>query len=256
MAPSASSLTIPVIPGCDAVDSVTGFGRTILAITFIGLSIATAIFVFKGATSRFVAQRKYLFLNTFIAGISAICYFAMLSGEGFKVLGSCREFYWARYVDLGITGSLIVLELGMLVNMEEVLVYSLMGCNVISAFSSYAASSAAGHGSAIKWFWFLLSVMLLFPIIFSLWTSFRERIASMKPPVPELYNTLVWIVTACMAAFPVIWLLCVGLGHFHVDMEVLFNAVFDLALKGLLGFVFVHFLAASEQLPPENFYRG
>ena len=27
-------------------------------------------------------------------GISAICYFAMLSGEGFKVLGSCREFYW------------------------------------------------------------------------------------------------------------------------------------------------------------------
>jgi hypothetical protein len=30
---------------------------------------------------------------------------------------------------------------------------------------------------------------------------------------------------------------------------VLFNAVFDLALKGLLGFVFVHFLAASEQAP-------
>ena len=30
----------------------------------------------------------------FILGISAICYFAMLSGEGFKVLGSCREFYW------------------------------------------------------------------------------------------------------------------------------------------------------------------
>jgi hypothetical protein len=32
--------------------SVTGFGRTILAITFIGLSIATAIFVFKGMDCR------------------------------------------------------------------------------------------------------------------------------------------------------------------------------------------------------------
>jgi bacteriorhodopsin len=235
---------------------VHGFGRTVLAITFIALSIATAIFVFKGATSRFVAQRKYLFINTYIAGISAICYFAMLSGEGFKVLGSCREFYWARYVDLAITGSLVVLELGMLVNMEEVLVYSLMGCNIISAFAGYAASSAAGHGSAVKWFWFILSVMMLFPILFSLWTSFRERIANMKPPVPELYNTLLWIVTVCFSAFALIWLVCIGMGSLQVDLEVLLNAVFDLGLKALLGFVFLHFLSASEQLPPENFYKG
>jgi bacteriorhodopsin len=235
---------------------VHGFGRTVLAITFIALSIATAIFVFKGATSRFVAQRKYLFINTYIAGVSAICYFAMLSGEGFKVLGSCREFYWARYVDLAITGSLVVLELGMLVNMEEVLVFSLMGCNVISAFAGYAASSAAGHGSAVKWFWYILSVMMLFPILFSLWTSFRERIANMKPPVPELYNTLLWIVTVCFSAFAIIWLICIGLGSLQVDLEVLFNAVFDLGLKALLGFVFLHFLSASEQLPPENFYKG
>ncbi len=34
--------------------------------------------------------------------------------------------------------------------------------------------------------------------------------------------------------------------------QVLFNAVFDLALKGLLGFVFVHFLAASEQAPARS----
>jgi hypothetical protein len=40
---------------------------------------------------------------------------------------SCAMAY--RPARLGSAGSLIVLELGMLVNMEEVLVYSLMGCN-------------------------------------------------------------------------------------------------------------------------------
>ncbi len=42
-----------------------------------------------------------------------------------------------------------------------------------------------------------------------------------------------------------------GLAHVRCTYcrQVLFNAVFDLALKGLLGFVFVHFLAASEQAP-------
>ena len=125
------------------------FGRTVLAVCLISLAASTAIFVAKASFSKFLAQRKYLFINTFISGgicsicifskfqflttvflgISSIAYFAMLSREGYSVIGNCRIFYWARYVDMAITVSLVILELGMLVNMDAALVYALMGCN-------------------------------------------------------------------------------------------------------------------------------
>ncbi len=50
-----------------------------------------------------------------------------------------------RPARLGSAGSLIVLELGMLVNMEEVLVYSLMGCNGARQYTNIEQNHTAPH---------------------------------------------------------------------------------------------------------------
>ncbi len=59
-------------------------------------------------------ERPHIYICLFICGVSALGYFAMLSGQGWTAIAGCRQFFYARYFDWAVTCSLIVLNLGLI----------------------------------------------------------------------------------------------------------------------------------------------
>lgn len=63
-------------------------------------------------------ERPHIYICLFICGVSALGYFAMLSGQGWTAIAGCRQFFYARYFDWAVTCSLIVLNLGLIAGAE------------------------------------------------------------------------------------------------------------------------------------------
>ena len=59
-------------------------------------------------------ERPHIYICLFICGVSALGYFAMLSGQGWTAIAGCRQFFYARYFDWAVTNSLIVVNLGLI----------------------------------------------------------------------------------------------------------------------------------------------
>jgi hypothetical protein len=82
---------------CKVVDLqlVTQTGEFFLAVTFLGMGVATVIFVlmaFKAAHEK----RKFYFTTCYIGAISTFAYYAMLSGQGWLITPSCRQLFYVR----------------------------------------------------------------------------------------------------------------------------------------------------------------
>jgi len=68
-----------------------------------------------------------------------------------------------RYVDWFVTTPLIMLDLGLIVGADVGLLAAVMGADMLMIFGGFMASISSGH---IKWLWFVLSLMVLAPLVF------------------------------------------------------------------------------------------
>jgi bacteriorhodopsin len=106
---------------------------------------------------------QFYFTTCYITAISTFAYYAMLSGQGWLITPNCRQLFYVRYVDWFVTTPLIMLDLGLIVGADVGLLAAVMGADMLMIFGGFMASISSGH---IKWLWFVLSLMVLAPLVF------------------------------------------------------------------------------------------
>jgi bacteriorhodopsin len=115
---------------CTTIEEVGSTGVGALTIAFIILIVVTVVFLAKATSSgeqkrsslpfsfpflrfqpseasrvtvvltlatQLIGERRYYYCSTYIAGFTALAYFAMLSGQGWTAIAGCRQFFYARY---------------------------------------------------------------------------------------------------------------------------------------------------------------
>jgi len=235
MLAAKSSSTVP--QECSTVEILGSTGVGALVVTFLALLVTTVAVLFK-AHGASAAKRKFYYINSYITGIATLAYFAMLSDQGWVAITGCRQFFYARFVDMGITTPLILLHLGTIAGVDSITITALMSSDVLMVYCAYMG--AISVVATVKWFWFLFSVAFFIPIVYSLTRSFREAATSSgHEAVHELYSRLAWITVVSWCFYPIVWLFSVGFASFSVSLEVIAYALLDLVSKCVYTFVVI-----------------
>ena len=136
--------------------------------------------------------RRYYFTSCFICVFATMSYFAMLSGQGWTAIAGCRQFFYARYADYAITMPLIILQLGLVAGADGAQIAASIGADILSVISLYLASVSVV--TTVKWFWFLIAMVLLVCVISSFARGFKESANLRGPDVASLYGQLAALV--------------------------------------------------------------
>lgn len=112
---------------CTTIEEVGSTGVGALTIAFLILLISTIVFITRVGSS--TTQKKFYYCNVFICGFATMAYFAMLSGQGWTAIAGCRQFFYARYVDMAITEPLIILNLGLIAGADGALIAAVIGAD-------------------------------------------------------------------------------------------------------------------------------
>jgi len=198
-----------------------------LTVTFLALLVTTILMAFM---SKNADKRVFFFINTFIVGVSALAYFAMLSDQGWTAIAGCRQFFYARYLDALITNPLIILILGLVAGVDRVTIAATAGADVGYVLCAYMG--AISVVPTVKWFWFIFSLALLIPVLYSLARVFRDSVTSAASEfINELYSRASWLIIVAWCFYPIVWLFSEGFASFSVSFEVISYAILDLLVK-------------------------
>lgn len=199
--------------------------------------VCTIVMAFKAAQAP-PKKRKFFFTNTFIVGVSALAYFAMLSDQGWTAIAGCRQFFYARYVDWIVSNSLIILNLGFVGDVDLVTIAAVIGADIGMTVCAYMG--AISVVPTVKWFWFLFSLALFVPVLYALAKSFRETaLHTGSEVVVDLYAKISWLIIVAWCFYPVVWLFSEGFASFSVSFEVIAYAILDIVVKCVFTFIIV-----------------
>jgi len=222
---------------CTEIEIVGSTGVGALTIAFLTLLVTTIVHAFK-ASSAAPTKRKFFFANTFIVGVSALAYFAMLSDQGWTAIAGCRQFFYARYFDALVSNPLIILNLGLVAGADFVSIAAVIGADIGMTLCAYMG--AISVVPTVKWFWFVFSLALLVPVLYALARQFREFAAvSGSELVIELYGKISWIIVVAWCFYPIVWLFSEGFASFSVSFEVIAYAILDIVVKVVFTFIIV-----------------
>mmetsp|Transcript_40027 Transcript_40027/g.62473 ORF Transcript_40027/g.62473 Transcript_40027/m.62473 type:complete len:247 (-) Transcript_40027:505-1245(-) len=156
---------------CTTIEEVGSTGVGALTIAFLILAVSTVVFIAR--TGSATTQKKNYYCNVFICGFATMAYFAMLSGQGWTAVAGCRQFFYARYVDMGVTFPLVLLNLGLIAGCEGALIAAVIGAQMISTFSAYLG--AVSVVTTVKWFWFVISISVFTMVSAQVPTTDRQQ---------------------------------------------------------------------------------
>ncbi|EKX37035.1 hypothetical protein GUITHDRAFT_145279 [Guillardia theta CCMP2712] len=219
---------------CSSVEEVGSTGVGALTIDFIILAAASFIFVYKLSEA---ANKKVAYLCIYICGISAIAYYAMLAGQGWSAGTTCRQFFYARYIDWILTWPLITILLALIAGCEWTPVLGAIGGQVVQVFAQYMASVSVLD--TVKWFWFLIEICGLMFLVFHVTRIFKATAENKGGEAAVLYNKVAWTTVIVWICYPILWLFADGFSSFTVSFEVTMYAILDLINKVLLCFMVV-----------------
>jgi bacteriorhodopsin len=215
---------------CTQIEIIGSTGVGALTITFLALLITTIMMAFVSMSWGEKQKSVFLFINTFIVGVSALAYFAMLSDQGWTAIAGCRQFFYARYLDAFITHPLIILSLGLVAGVDRVTIAAVAGADVGSILCAYMG--AISVVPTVKWFWFVFSLALLVPVLYALASTFRACVQHAgAESISELYNRSSWLIVVSWCFYPIVWLFSEGFASFSVSFEVIAYAILDLLVK-------------------------
>lgn len=220
---------------CKVVDLqlVTQTGEFFLAVTFLGMGVATVIFVlmaFKAAHEK----RKFYFTTCYIGAISTFAYYAMLSGQGWLITPSCRQLFYVRYLDWFVTTPLILLNLGMIVGADMVTIIAICAADMLMIFGGFMGSVSSGH---IKWLWFSLSLLIFAPIVYVMIRGFRSLVDRSHPAVVEMYSKVAWLSAISWSLYPLVFIFSEGSGDWSPNFEIMIYGILDMLSKAVFGFI-------------------
>ena len=99
----------------------------------------------------------------------------------------CRQFFYVRYIDWGVTLPLLILALGMLAGQDLVTVAAVAGASMMMVTAGYLGSVALV--ATVKWLWFMISLLVFVPVVFAIVRVFRQSaIGACAPPEISLQH--------------------------------------------------------------------
>lgn len=218
---------------CTTIEEVGSTGVGALTITFLILVVSTILFISRAGQAN--ATKKYYFTSCFICVFATMSYFAMLSGQGWTAIAGCRQFFYARYADYAITMPLIILQLGLVAGADGAQIAASIGADILSVISLYLASVSVV--TTVKWFWFLIAMVLLVCVISSFARGFKESANLRGPDVASLYGQLAALAMICFVFYPMVWLFSEGFASFSVSFEVCAYSMLDIVSKVIFCFI-------------------
>lgn len=214
-------------------DYINGTGEYFISLAFIGLVLCTVVFLLMASRAEREKQ-KFFYTITFISGISAMFYVAMLTAEGITIIRGCREEFYVRYIDWFFTMPLIVLVLCMIANIDMFDTYCCMGSTAIMVFSFLSSTLAVPL--AVKWSWLAIAAISFVPIAYSVLSPFRRRAELIHPATASLYQRVSLLIVVCWILLFLVWMVGEGLNVISVNISVILYGLIDMVTKGIFGF--------------------
>jgi bacteriorhodopsin len=165
-----------------------------------------------------VSKRVYHVTTTLMTIVSALAYFAMAAGHASSLSchavrdrhshdipdtfhDSCRQVYWARYVDWAITTPLVLLNLCLLAGVDGAHTLMAIVANVIMVLGGLFAAYGA-EGTAQKWGWFAISCVSYLFVVWHVGLHGTRTVQSKGGRVSKLWASLAIYSLALWAAYP------------------------------------------------------
>lgn len=198
-----------------------------------------------------VSKRIYHVTTTLFSIVSALAYFAMATGQASSLSchavrdrhghdipdtfhDSCRQVYWARYVDWALTTPLILLNLCLLAGVDGAHTLMAIIANVIMVLSGLFAAYGSEQ-TAQKWGWFTIACL---GYLFALWhvgLHGTRLVRTKADRVQKLWAALAIYSLAVWAAYPIVWAIAPLARKTTVDTEIIIYAVLDILAKPIFG---------------------
>ena len=99
--------------------------------------------------------------------------------------------------------------------------------------------------TTVKWFWFVISIVTLIPVLVSIASSFRAEAVAKGGDIADIYGKVAWLTIIVWIFTPLVWLFSEGFASFSVSFEVVMYAILDIVGKAIFGFLI---LGAHETL--------
>lgn len=212
----------------------------LLYIGFIGMLLGAIYFGVLGFSQASRSNAYFYVITTVIAGVAAVMYLTMATGDTVSELADGRLFYWGRYVDWVITTPLLLLDLALLAlaspGRNARLIGALIGLDLIMILTGLAAGAATQP--VVRGILFVIStasmILLLYLVVTQLFAAARDQAQS----VQAIFNTLATLTVVLWSLYPVVWLLGTeGFGAVGVGLEVLLFLILDLLAKVGFGYL-------------------
>ncbi len=225
-----------------------------LWVGFFGMLAGTALIYIIGSNLK-LSAKYHMYLAMVITSIAALAYYAMANSQGIFMING-KEIFVGRYIDWVITTPLLLLSL-MLVALPAVkdiskirerlgLMGTIIFADVVMIVTGLFANLSSGTDN--KRFWFIISCLAFFAVLYYMFTTVKESAAASGPKVNKIYMRLLTYLTVLWFIYPIVWLLGTsGSGSIDLGAEVAIYAVLDLLAKAGFGVMLVMFLIDSKK---------
>ena len=191
-----------------------------------------------------------------ITSIATLAYYAMANHQGIFMIGG-KEVFVTRYIDWVITTplllmSLLLIALPALKSFGEVrqrigLIGTIVFADVIMIVTGLLANVTSSTDS--KRFWFLISCLGFFAVLYYMFTVVRKSAQSLGATVGRNYTTLLTFLTILWFFYPIVWLLgASGNNTIGLDAEVALYTILDLLAKAVFGILLVMMVREMKKL--------
>jgi bacteriorhodopsin len=168
-----------------------------------------------------------------------------------------KEVFVTRYIDWVITTplllmSLLLIALPALKSFGEVrqrigLIGTIVFADVIMIVTGLLANVTSSTDS--KRFWFLISCLGFFAVLYYMFTVVRKSAQSLGATVGRNYTTLLTFLTILWFFYPIVWLLgASGNNTIGLDAEVALYTILDLLAKAVFGILLVMMVREMKKL--------
>ncbi|KAJ1493686.1 hypothetical protein T484DRAFT_1928756 [Baffinella frigidus] len=234
---------------CLSVQEIGAVGGFFMVLTWMVLVVASIFMAIKAyQVGPEVQVQKYYYLNAFLCAVASYSYFAMFSGMGWETIEGCRQYFYVRFIELGVSMSITIFSLGLLAGQDTATLLAVMGSGVGSVYALYMGGIALVPLSKFLWFFFALA--LFAPVVFALLREFRQTVIDLNDPERiELYGRVSLLTIIAWSCYPLVWLLGVGFGGIGVSVEAICYCIVDVWAKVVFSFMIVNTIAYSAEAP-------
>ncbi|KZS92396.1 family A G protein-coupled receptor-like protein, partial [Sistotremastrum niveocremeum HHB9708] len=224
-------------------------GEITLWVTFVIFFLSPLFFILVGLQVH-TRKRSFHYINATIAIISALNYYKMASGGGWKLVSQgdklvngevheiFRQVYYEHYVNWSMCTPLTIFQTAILSGMswKDVAIFVLATEGLIQT----GWVGALEENVTNKFVWWGFSILFLIWVVYSMLWIGGQAVKLQHYRVNWLYIVVVGGGAALMIAYPVLFLLGEGFGVVSVGTEQIIYSILDILARVPLGFLLIY----------------